>query len=311
MSNFRLPCDRNPYRPAPAVLNPEEHHFHEVLCSAIRPEYVVFPKVRFDAIITHCPGTVNKLRHQFFSYMGVNEVDFVACDPHDMTVAGVIELDGEEPHTAMDLDSIRHRFFEAALESARIPLMRFSASKEYSSDVLRQQILATLNRSSFKSSIKVGLSGKTVWVRVEGRGTFHNSTGLRDMADKMIKRDHRHFIVDLGNCELMDSTFLGTLTKIALQLKKNGDGELSFVRASKRNLGRLLQFGLDGILAAGAPTDAPPSERKLEELATDQSREEKRATLIAAHEELARSNTPNAVIFKELLEFLQGEDPEA
>jgi anti-sigma B factor antagonist len=310
LSNFRLPCDRNPYRPAAAVLNPEEHHFYEVLCRAIRPEYLVFPKVRFGAIVNPCRGRISRLRHEFFSCMGVNQVDFVTCDPHDLTVTGVIELDGDGTHHAFDLDNIRHRFFEAALDSAQIPLMRFEAGKEYSTEVLRQQILATLNRTSYQSSLKVGLAGPTVWVRVEGRGTFQNSTGLRDVADQMIRRGHRQFIIDLGPCELMDSTFLGTLTEIALHLKQQGEGELGFVRANKRHLGRLASFGLDGILAAGNYADTPPPASPLNELATNQSREEKRKNIMAAHEALVRSNPQNAILYKDALDFLKGEVPD-
>ena len=310
VSNFRLPCDRNPYRPAAAVLNPEEQHFYEVLCRAIRPEYLVFPKVRFGAIVNPCRGRISRWRHEFFSYMGVNQVDFVTCDPQDLTVTGVIELDGDGTHHAFDMDSIRHRFFEAALDSAQIPLMRFEAGKEYSTEVLRQQILATLHRTSYQSSLKVGLAGQTVWVRVEGRGTFQNSTGLREVADQMIRRGHRQFIIDLGPCELMDSTFLGTLTEIALRLKQKGEGELGFVRASKRNLGRLASFGLGGILAAGNYADAPPPDAPLHKVATNQSREEKRENIITAHEALVRSNPQNAILYKDALDFLKGETPE-
>jgi len=311
VSNFRLPCDRNPYRSAAAVLNPEEQHFYEVLCKAIRPEYLVFPKVRFGAIVNPCRGRISRLRHEFFCCMGVNEVDFVTCDPHDLTVTGVIELDGDGTHHAFDMDSIRHRFFEAALDSAQIPLMRFEAGKEYSTGVLRQQILATLNRTSFKSSLKIGLAGQTVWVRVEGRGTFHNSTGLSDVAAALIRRGHSRFIVDLEDCELMDSTFLGTLIKIVSQLKEKDGGKLSFVHASKRNLGRLISFEFEDIHAASTSADTRPPDSEFAELPTNQSPEEKRATILAAHTALARSSSRNAAIFKIVLEFLKGKDPEA
>jgi anti-anti-sigma regulatory factor len=309
LANFRLPSDQHPCRPSAAVLNPEEHHFYDVLCAAIRPEYLVFPKVRFDAIVKPGPGRLNRLRHDFFSYRGVNEVDFVTCDPHDLTVKGVIELDGDGAHRGFDLDSIRHRFFETALDSADIPLMRFEVNKEYAPEILRQQILATLNRSSYKSFLKVGLAGPTVWVRVEGRGTFQNSAGLRQVAERLIERGHRQFIVDLGACELMDSTFLGTLTDVALRLKQEASGELVFVRASKRNLGRLVRFGLEGILAAQDSTPTPPP-AELAEVATNQSREEKRENIIAAHEALVRSNPHNAILYQDALDFLKGEDPE-
>ena len=80
------------------------------------------------------------------------------------------------------------------------------------------------------SSVQVGLAGNVVWVRVDGRGTFQNSAGLKEFAAEMTRRGHRDFVVDLATCELMDSTFLGTLTGVALGLRP--DGKLTVVHAN-------------------------------------------------------------------------------
>src|SRR5258707_10743826 len=68
------------------------------------------------------------------------------------------------------------------------------------------------------SEILVSCADRTVWVRVEGNGSSTNSTALRDFAKEMIHRDAREFIVDLCNCPVMDSTFMGTLAGISLWL---------------------------------------------------------------------------------------------
>ena len=49
-------------------------------------------------------------------------------------------------------------------------------------------------------SILVGTANRTVWVRVEGKGTFLNSTGLKEFSKEMINRGHREFVIDLRNC---------------------------------------------------------------------------------------------------------------
>ena len=69
------------------------------------------------------------------------------------------------------------------------------------------------------SEILVSHADRIVWVRVEGKGSSTNSTALRDFAKEMIHRGAREFIVDLCNCPVMDSTFMGTLAGISLSLR--------------------------------------------------------------------------------------------
>src|SRR6266446_3345121 len=68
------------------------------------------------------------------------------------------------------------------------------------------------------SEILVSCADRIVWVRVEGNGSSTNSTALRDFAKEMIHRGAREFIVDLCNCPVMDSTFMGTLAGISFWL---------------------------------------------------------------------------------------------
>src|SRR5271165_329015 len=70
------------------------------------------------------------------------------------------------------------------------------------------------------SEILVSCADRIVWVRVEGNGSSTNSTALRDFAKEMIHRGAREFIVDLCNCPVMDSTFMGTLAGISLWLRE-------------------------------------------------------------------------------------------
>ena len=95
------------------------------------------------------------------------------------------------------------------------------------------------------SEILVSCADRIVWVRVEGNGSSTNSTALRDFAKEMIHRDAREFIVDLRNCPVMDSTFMGTLAGISLWLRELGEGCLSVVNLNERNAESLCSLGLD------------------------------------------------------------------
>lgn len=150
--------------------------------------------------------------------------------------------------------------------------------------------------------MQVGIAGPSVWVRIEGRGTFQNSAGLKEFAAEMTRRGHRDFIVDLATCELMDSTFLGTLTGIALGLPAGG--KLTVIRANERNRGVMQNLGLDRIFAVleSTPVAAPG---RLEDAEANPPQTARREAIVQAHENLAAVNPENAIRFKDVLDFLQ------
>lgn len=155
--------------------------------------------------------------------------------------------------------------------------------------------------------MQVGLAGPVVWVRVEGRGTFQNSTGLKEFATEMMKRDHKEFVIDLKNCELMDSTFMGTLAGIAMRL--GSGGKLHVVHPNARCRQVLKNLGLDRVVSVDddAPVGAPGE--PLRDAEGNPPREAKRETIIEAHENLVAADPANAVRFKDVIDFLKHKDP--
>ncbi len=98
-------------------------------------------------------------------------------------------------------------------------------------------------------SILVGCNQKVVCIRVQGKGSFQNSTGIKSFATAMIHRGHRDFVVDLADCPVMDSTFMGTLTGVALRLRELGQGGVHVINSNERNTDLLEGLGLDQILS--------------------------------------------------------------
>ncbi|MEI6033357.1 MAG: STAS domain-containing protein [Verrucomicrobiae bacterium] len=157
---------------------------------------------------------------------------------------------------------------------------------------------------STPSSILVGNLGRTVWVKVEGRGTFQNSPGIKEFVKQMIQRGHRDFVVDLEGCELMDSTFMGTLAGVALRLREIGQGGLKAVNVNIRNAALLENLGLDHLFSveAGSAPQAPANLRQ-----ADPGDEDAKGTILAAHEALIEADVQNAVKFKDVVEYLRQE----
>jgi anti-anti-sigma regulatory factor len=107
-------------------------------------------------------------------------------------------------------------------------------------------------------SIQVGVSGPTVWVKVEGKGSFLNSGNLKEFAREMLDRGYREFVVDLADCAMMDSTFMGTMASVALRLKELGHGHLHIVHCGNRSHELLSGLGLDQIFDIRANGSSPP-----------------------------------------------------
>jgi anti-anti-sigma regulatory factor len=156
------------------------------------------------------------------------------------------------------------------------------------------------------SAILVGLDGRTVMVLVEGKGTFLNSTGLKEFAKEMINRGYREFCVDLASCPLMDSTFMGTLAGIALRLRELGQGELRVVRLNERNRELLANLGLDQLFTiAAASVAATTGAQPLPAAPTDKATQAQ--TMLEAHEAVVEANPQNLAKFKDVLEYLKND----
>src|SRR6516162_747258 len=94
--------------------------------------------------------------------------------------------------------------------------------------------LVSFERVTVDSSIQVGVRGPTVWVKVEGKGSFLNSGNLKEFANEMLNRGCREFVVDLADCTMMDSTFMGTIATVALRLRGLGQGHLHVANCGNR-----------------------------------------------------------------------------
>jgi len=126
----------------------------------------------------------------------------------------------------------------------------------------------------------------------------------------MIHRGFRDIVVDLGNCDSMDSTFMGTLAGIALRLREIGQGTLRTINVNPRNSELLENLGLDQIFRVLPPgaADAPIiPEEPGQSLAVPTGTGDSQQTVLAAHEALVEANAENAPRFKDVLELLRQE----
>jgi anti-anti-sigma regulatory factor len=146
---------------------------------------------------------------------------------------------------------------------------------------------------------------------VEGKGSFLNSGNLKEFAQEMVTRGYREFVIDLQNCVLMDSTFMGTMAGVALRLKELGHGHLHVVHCGNRSRELLSGLGLDQIFSIHSNgTTAPDCESLGGALpppaaAPDEGKKEQAQTILEAHEALCQASPENFLRFKDVLDYLK------
>jgi anti-sigma B factor antagonist len=160
---------------------------------------------------------------------------------------------------------------------------------------------------SLPASILVGVTGKAVCVKVKGKGSFQNSPALKEFAREMFERGHRIFVVDLADCPVMDSTFMGTLAGLALRLRESGNGSLLACNVNERNADLLRNLGLNNLFTVESKADSANQTRTEAALTSDDhlSRLDHAACMIEAHEALVDADPENFARFKDVLEYLK------
>jgi anti-anti-sigma regulatory factor len=144
---------------------------------------------------------------------------------------------------------------------------------------------------------------------VEGKGSFLNSGNLKEFAQEMVTRGYREFVIDLQNCAMMDSTFMGTMAGVALRLKELGHGHLHVVHCGTRSQELLSGLGLDQIFSIHSNGSAAPDCQSLGEPvqppAPNEDKKEQAQTMLEAHEALCQASPENFLRFKDVLDYLK------
>ena len=146
-------------------------------------------------------------------------------------------------------------------------------------------------------------------IKIAGRANFASSPDFKTLLAELAQKGYAHFIIDLSECVLMDSTFLGVLAGFGLKLNPDGatsdKGGIELLNVSPRvtelldNLGALHLFRL--ITAAPQlPADTQPCQPE----SSNPTHEQITRTSLEAHETLMAMNSENQVRFKDVAQFL-------
>lgn len=158
------------------------------------------------------------------------------------------------------------------------------------------------------NEISVAIIDGDACVRICGRANFNSSHDFRRLINELRKSGYTAFRLDLCDCLIMDSTFLGVLARLALDASEAAEPGASkafeLIRPSERvaslldNLGVLELFNVTEAegFAADRLEPAPAGPKP--------SRAEASKNSLAAHETLVEVNPANEAKFKDVIKFL-------
>ena len=164
--------------------------------------------------------------------------------------------------------------------------------------------------SAPSAKISVLATKKFVCIRIAGRANFTFGHDFKTLSTELRQKDYRHFIIDLSDCVLMDSTFLGVLAGFGLKLNPNGapaadENGIELLNPNARiselleNLGVLHLFKITIIapdLSEAVTTCAPAP--------TNPTHEQIARVCLEAHQMLMAVNPDNVDRFKDVAQFL-------
>jgi len=145
-----------------------------------------------------------------------------------------------------------------------------------------------------------------VAVRVEGRASFQNSGALEQFCKDRLAQGRTRFVIDFAGCTSMDSTFLGVLAGLAIQLRRRTPtGSLVVARLNARNLELVRNLGLHRLVTIDDGT--PPAVAGGATALTEKARTEIESArlVLAAHENLVAADESNRARFADVVTMVR------
>jgi anti-sigma B factor antagonist len=159
------------------------------------------------------------------------------------------------------------------------------------------------------ANISVWAGEKVVCFKIGGRANFTASVDFRTAIYGLWDHGHVCFVLDLTECLLMDSTFLGVLCGIGLRFSAPDNGRapamVELLNPNARIVDLLANLGITHLfkIAQRPPTDV---ERFtcIEQAPTPADSKEIARTCLEAHQTLMQINPANVPVFKDVVQFL-------
>jgi anti-anti-sigma factor len=160
--------------------------------------------------------------------------------------------------------------------------------------------------SSANLSVLVGKN--FACVKIAGRANFASSPDFKTLLNELAQKGYAHFIIDLSECVLMDSTFLGILAGFGLKLNPEGastERGLELLNASARVAELLENLGAAHLFRmSNGALQLPDDVKSCQPEPSHPSHEQITRTSLEAHRTLMAMSPENVARFKDVAQFL-------
>jgi len=153
---------------------------------------------------------------------------------------------------------------------------------------------------------KFHAEGDSVFTKVNGRASYLNCAPLKEFFHAQVAAGRRCFAIDFEGCSSMDSTFLGILVGVALELRKTDPpGSMALLQLGERNLDVVRNLGVHRLMSVDTIgsgidfTSAKAIESNGEWVLADEE------SIRDAHKRLSELNENNARMFRDVVGFLE------
>jgi len=149
-------------------------------------------------------------------------------------------------------------------------------------------------------------------IRIIGRANFTSSIDFKALIDELRQQHCSYFLLDLAECVLMDSTFLGVLAGFGLKLS-TGNGHhgrhgIELANANPRIVELLDTLGVLHLFKiAQDPLPLPGQAEVRTHAPANPTKTEVTRTCFEAHQVLMDISPANAAKFKDVAQFLAEE----
>ncbi|MCK9477478.1 MAG: STAS domain-containing protein [Candidatus Muirbacterium halophilum] len=156
-----------------------------------------------------------------------------------------------------------------------------------------------------KSEIKIAILKNVTFFKISGHAGAENADTIIEAFNKSIKNSYHLFIIDMAECDYIDSTFIGTL----LVMNKNTNehkGKMVLLNITNQVYEILHNMFLDKFFNIET-SDTFKNLKSLKDIKHRKSEKDMLENMIKAHEELSSTSQKNKETFQDLVLFLKSQ----
>ncbi len=162
------------------------------------------------------------------------------------------------------------------------------------------------------TNMSVWVGDESVCIKIAGRAGLHSSIEFKDVVNLLRKKGHARFVLDLSECVLMDSTFLGVLARMGINAAQTA-ADQSATSIELLNPNQRVRELIDTLGVTEYFTflqgryDGLQHLEPLEQKVAPADPKELARTSLEAHNALMKLNPNNVPKFKDVAKFLADE----